>query len=192
MIKAVIFDFFGVVGMSTYSLISEKYNLTAEQNKQISDLHKAYDNGFIDHEYFLKQYADIASVDYNIFIKDFYDSEKRTQVSLPVLDFALELKSKGYKIGLLTNVDSQQYEHIVKPIASNFNVVLASFMVGIAKPETKIYLLVAKELGFDESECILIDDLQANCEGARSAGMLSIKFDSLEQVKEDLKQLLNY
>ena len=63
MITAVIFDFFGVVGQSTYQLVVSDMTLSSEQKLQLSDLHKSMDNGFVNDTEFLQQYAQILNMD---------------------------------------------------------------------------------------------------------------------------------
>jgi putative hydrolase of the HAD superfamily len=46
----------------------------------------------------------------------------------------------------------------------------------MAKPDTRIYALAAKRLGVPAENCVFVDDLPANVEGARAAGMLGIHF----------------
>ena len=50
MTRAIIFDFFGVIGASVYQLIAEKIDIKAENIQAITDLHKALDNGYINQE----------------------------------------------------------------------------------------------------------------------------------------------
>ena len=51
---------------------------------------------------------------------------------------------------------------------------MLSYREGIAKPNPEIFTLAAERLGVAPSECVMIDDIAANCEGAEVAGMQSI------------------
>jgi HAD superfamily hydrolase (TIGR01509 family) len=47
--------------------------------------------------------------------------------------------------------------------------------VGMHKPERQIYELTVEKLGVEPSECVFIDDLRENCEGAEAIGMTAIR-----------------
>jgi len=189
MIKAIIFDFFGVVGQSTYQLVAEDYTYSNEQNSKLSDLHKAFDNGFISDKEFLETYAQILDIKYDEFISKYYQSEQRFSNSYKVLALVEELK-KSYKVGLLSNVGIDAYTKFIEPIAYHFDEVVTSYDSRLAKPERAIFELMASRLGVDVSECIMIDDSQTNCEGAQAAGMNAIIFENLESLKPQLESYL--
>jgi putative hydrolase of the HAD superfamily len=44
----------------------------------------------------------------------------------------------------------------------------------MAKPEPRIYALAAQRLGLPPEECVFVDDLEANVNAAREAGMQGI------------------
>lgn len=189
MITAIIFDFFGVVGQSTYQLVVSDMTLSSEQKLQLSDLHKSMDNGFVNDTEFLQQYAQILNMDYTEFVQKYYESEHRFQNSSIILDLVAELR-KQYKVGLLSNVGADGYNKFIAPIIHNFDSVVASFETGLAKPERAIFEYAAQQLKADVSECIMIDDSESNCEGARAAGMYAIHFTSARALKADLDSLL--
>jgi putative hydrolase of the HAD superfamily len=47
--------------------------------------------------------------------------------------------------------------------------------VGLHKPQPEIYRLAARRLGVEPSECLFVDDLRENCEGAEAVGMTAIR-----------------
>ena len=68
---------------------------------------------------------------------------------------------------------------------------LFSYQVKLQKPDPKIFKKIIKNTGFTAEECIFIDDLEKNCEGASKAGMYSIVFYNNNQLKNNLKKLLS-
>ena len=48
--------------------------------------------------------------------------------------------------------------------------------VGLAKPDERIYALSARRLKLAPAECVFIDGLPRNVEGARAAGMHAVHF----------------
>ena len=119
------------------------------------------------------------------FVAKYYESERRFQNSKQVIDLITRLR-KNYKVGLLSNVGADGYEQFIKPLIDNFDTVVTSFHVRLAKPEMAIFEYTAEQLNVDVSECIMIDDSETNCEGARAAGMEAIKFDTVKQLVTEL------
>lgn len=52
-----------------------------------------------------------------------------------------------------------------------FDVEIRSGQVGLRKPEPAIYRLAADRLAVEPEECVFVDDIPANVEGARAVGM---------------------
>ena len=190
MITAVIFDFFDVVDQSTYQLVVSDMTLSSEQKLQLSDLHKSMDNGFVNDTEFLQQYAQILNMDYAEFVQKYYESEHRFQNSAAILSLIAQLR-EHHAVGLLSNVGADGYAKFIEPIANNFDVVVTSFQVGLAKPERAIFEYMADQLQVDASECIMIDDSETNCEGARAAGMEAIRYDNYLQLMQKISQFIN-
>ena len=74
---------------------------------------------------------------------------------------------------------------------SYFKQIFLSFDIGHMKPDPRIYHTVAKELGVQSSEVVLIDDKKENVEGAVKCGMNGIIFRSAEQLRADLEKVYN-
>ena len=56
-----------------------------------------------------------------------------------------------------------------------FDVVIESAVVGLRKPDPRIYELVLSKLGVDAAEAVFLDDLGINLKPARALGMTTIK-----------------
>ena len=54
------------------------------------------------------------------------------------------------------------------------------------KPEERIYRILLERYSLDAGECVFIDDLQANIDGARAVGMRGILFTGPEEAKKAL------
>ena len=57
-----------------------------------------------------------------------------------------------------------------------FDDVISSAVVGMAKPDHKIYRLAAERLELPTEECLFIDDLKRNVEAEREVGMSAVHF----------------
>jgi HAD superfamily hydrolase (TIGR01509 family) len=190
MLKAIIFDFFGVIGRSTHAMMREHFNLTPQQILDIKNLHKMLDYEFIGSNKYLSAYAEIVGVPYDEVYRIYEDSASRFSSSNQILDYITEL-NKSYKVALLTNVSQRAFGEFIAPLKNYFDLVVTSFETKWAKPEVAIYELCADRLGLDVSECVMVDDSYINCEGAMSAGMQAIHFKDFDQLKRDLTLLLN-
>ena len=81
-----------------------------------------------------------------------------------------------YDVGLISNstprLEGELRDH--HKIDGLFKVIVNSALVGIAKPDARIYHLAAERMGVAPSACVHIDDLARNVEGAREAGFQAI------------------
>ncbi|MCH8920980.1 MAG: HAD family phosphatase [Chloroflexi bacterium] len=81
-----------------------------------------------------------------------------------------------YDVGLISNstprLEGELRDH--HKIDGLFKVIVNSALVGIAKPDARIYHLAAERMGVEPSACVHIDDLAHNVEGAREAGFQAI------------------
>ena len=57
-----------------------------------------------------------------------------------------------------------------------FDDVISSAVVGMAKPDHRIYRLAAERLKLPVEECLFIDDAERNVEAAREVGMSAVHF----------------
>lgn len=108
-----------------------------------------------------------------------------------LLDYIKELK-KDYKIAMLSNVNNagSLFKRFEKEEIKLFDEVVASGEIGFAKPQAQAFEIVAEKLGVRCDECIMIDDREDYCMGARSAGMQTILYVSLDSLKSQINQLV--
>lgn len=83
-----------------------------------------------------------------------------------------------YRTAVLSNADNTLMRRLtqVHRIHHLFDDIICSADVGMAKPERRIYALAAQRLGLPAEECVFIDDLEANVNAARDAGMHGVCF----------------
>lgn len=99
-----------------------------------------------------------------------------------------EIRASGLRTGLLSN--SWSTEHYDRTLlAELFDDVVISAEVGLHKPQPKIYVLAAERLEVKAAECIFVDDLRENCQGAEAAGMTAIRFRDTSQTIARLEEL---
>ena len=102
---------------------------------------------------------------------------ERQHLIAPNIDLIRRLRS-AYKTAVLSNADRTLVYALREShgIYDLFDDVVVSADVGMTKPDARIYALSAQRLGLAAGECVFIDDLPRNVEGARAAGMVGVHF----------------
>ena len=105
----------------------------------------------------------------------------------PMVEAVKHAKREGIKTGLISNSwgDRGQYDNL-----DMFDAVVISGDVGMHKPEPEIFRLGAERVGLRPEECVFVDDLKENCEGAEAVGMTAILHRGAEGTLRELERLL--
>lgn len=197
MIKAIIFDGGGVLTYNTdkqmYSDIAKSFNIGVEEViSKIDPLLEKFERGDVSHKNMWKKFSkevnkDLPS-DYLELISRSHD--KNSKINDEMINFTKELKNKGYKITILSNTNILHAEFNKKRgLFDGFDPIILSYEVHMFKPDLEIYKLTVKKLGLKPEECVFVDDLEVNIEGARKIGMCGVCFRNIAQLKEDLRKL---
>ncbi|MBI4034433.1 HAD family phosphatase [Candidatus Saccharibacteria bacterium] len=189
MIKAVIFDCFGVLTTEGFDRFRDKYLGDDEPKRQQAN--KAMDEvnmALIGYRTFLEILAQLAGLK----PAEVEAVLEANQPNEPLLEYIrVKLKPK-YKIGMLSNAGDDWISEIFSPNDIKlFDSIILSFRVGLIKPQPEIYKLTAGELGVETAECVFIDDREKYCAGAHDVGMKAILYDDFKQMKSKLEKLLN-
>jgi epoxide hydrolase-like predicted phosphatase len=106
----------------------------------------------------------------------------------PMVAAVKGLRAAGIRTGMISN--SWSTEHYDRKLLSElFEVVIISAEVQMHKPQPEIYRLAADRLGVDPAECIFVDDLRENCEGAEAVRMTAIRHRSAAETIARLEEL---
>jgi epoxide hydrolase-like predicted phosphatase len=189
MIKAVIFDCFGVILTDALSVIvNEVRERDPEGAEDIHGLVHASNKGLIDSNESNQQIAQILGLDFKKYQQQIRDGELKDQ---RLLEYIRELKGM-YKTAMLSNIsESGIHKRFTdEELNTHFDAVVVSGEIGYAKPEPEAYEIVAQRLGVRLEECVFTDDKLEFCEAARGVGMQAIVYESLEQFKADLEKIL--
>jgi putative hydrolase of the HAD superfamily len=82
-----------------------------------------------------------------------------------------------YKTSILSNADLTLEQRMAEAKLDRlFDDIISSAVVGLAKPDERIYRLAAERLQLQPEECVFIDDLDRNVDAARAVGMSAIHF----------------
>jgi putative hydrolase of the HAD superfamily len=122
-----------------------------------------------------------------------------TSVPRPVMLEAIRrIRAAGLRVAALTNnwvADTPRHgpdgaETARSRLDLQFDVFVESAVVGLRKPDPRIYALVCEKLGLDPSRVAFLDDIGRNLKPARELGMATIKVDDPEQALRELGALL--
>jgi epoxide hydrolase-like predicted phosphatase len=106
--------------------------------------------------------------------------------------FVRDLRPR-YKTGIISNsfVGARKREQDAYGFEDLCDVVVYSHEVGYLKPDPRIYRVACERVGVLPEEAVLVDDVDANVQGARSIGMTAIKFIDNHQALTELNALLS-
>ena len=96
-------------------------------------------------------------------------------------------RGHGIKTALLSNSWGNSYPR--ETWEGMFDDIVISGEVGLRKPEPEIFLLAAERIGLAPAECVFIDDLELNVDGARALGMIAVHHTSYEQTRQELESV---
>jgi putative hydrolase of the HAD superfamily len=109
-----------------------------------------------------------------------------------MIELMRELKASGLKMAMLTN-NVREWEPLWRsmlPVDEIFEEVVDSAFVGYRKPEPRIYELTLERIAMRAEDCLFVDDLQPNCEGAEALGMRAVHFRDNEQAIGEIRAAL--
>ncbi len=189
MIKAIIFDCFGVIITDALLVLTNELAVRdPAAARLVSNIIKANNCGSIPPEESNLQIADLLGLSLDEFQHRKYSGEVKDQ---SVLDFIAGLRPQ-YKTAMLSNVGcgSLSRRFTVQELGRCFDVVIASGEIGYAKPDPEAYQITAARLAVATEECIFTDDREHFCAAARATGMQAIHYRGFSQFCDDLSKLL--
>ncbi|RPJ00294.1 MAG: HAD family phosphatase [Chloroflexi bacterium] len=198
MIKALIFDFVGVlVRTEDYSLRhtwDERLGLppgSVERAVHHSDIWiqaqlgritpRAYWNGVAELLYMSKE-------DIDALCRDYFSGDR---VNHKVVALIRDLREKGYRVALLSN-NSLQLTSRLRDLGLEdlFDHVLISAQMGMMKPDPTAYRVALQTCGVGPGEAILVDESLTNIRGAQPLGIHTIVFRPDLDLKAEINKCI--
>lgn len=198
MIKAVIFDYGGVVLKSPYSSLKDiavTYEVSIEiLIKKIQPFLKLFQKGLINENQFWKQLSSVLKKPVPKNKEDLWRKgfEETFYIYPEIINFVQKLKTQSIKTAVLSNTIKPHVDIITKHDGyKDFNIVILSREVNLQKPDSEIYLLTIKQLGTKPEECVFIDDKDENLRPAKKLGMKTILAKNPKQVIDDASRIID-
>lgn len=190
MMKAIIFDFYGVVSVRAHEVfVDEVAEEFAARGEDFYDLRRQHDLGILSVEDFLQKVADISGMT----VEECLDRMHSERVlNGPLLEYLRDQLKPHYKIGMLSNAAGDLRGFVNPPNALDglFDDMIISADVGMIKPDPRVFALACERLGSKPAETLMIDDLADNCEGAKVAGLMAIQYQTWPQCRHELEKAI--
>jgi epoxide hydrolase-like predicted phosphatase len=198
---ALIFDFGNVVAHFDYLRAAEHFGRLREIPAEafleraldagFTDLLKLYESGQLSSTEFHRRFCGLTEVEigFDDFAKAWGDIFRANESVHRLIE---ELKRDGHTIILGSNTNELHSGHFreqFRGILDLFDALVLSFEVGRIKPDAGFYRACSDAAGRTPAECVFIDDLVENVEGARRAGLIGVVYSDTPRLIEDLKTI---
>lgn len=185
MIRSIIFDCFGVLYGGSYQALQAI--CPSDRLSDLTDLNHQADYGFITTEEYIRGCAELVGKSYDTIDTLFRTKHVRNE---ELMGYVKSLQGK-VKLGLLSNVSNDVIDQLFsQDDLAMFDAVVLSYREHIRKPNPAVYLLAVEKLGASPDECVMVDDIPENCEGAEIAGLSSILHTANDKTIELLSKML--
>jgi putative hydrolase of the HAD superfamily len=116
------------------------------------------------------------------------DARMWTTQNPAMVGWQRKLKAAGIRTAILSNMGDTVLDNIKREFKwiDDFDVLVWSYQLLMAKPDPAIYRHALKELGTHPEETLFIDDKLVNIEAAQALGMKAIEFTTVDRLRSDL------
>ena len=196
MIKAVIFDLGRVIipfdFQHAYAMIEDRYGVPKAQisaRLAQTNLVQRFESGEIESRDFVRQISAHLNLDltYDAFC-EIWSSVFSPDTLIP--EEMLRGIARNYRLVLLSNTNAIHFEMIREryPHIQHFHALVLSYKAGALKPLPLIYQKAIEAANCLPGECFFTDDIQAYVEAACALGIDAVQFQSVTQVKRELRK----
>lgn len=117
--------------------------------------------------------------------------ERISQPRPQMLRAVQRLRDAGVGTAALTNNwASTEQSQKMNALRDRFDVFVESAVVGLRKPDPRIYRLTCERLDVSPEEAVFLDDIGRNLKAARGLGMATIKVDDPDAALRELSALV--
>ena len=197
MIKNIVFDIGNVLTDYTWNKYLHSFGFSEEVCERVaiatvkSKEWGEFDRGVMTVEAVvdtLVQNAPELEKEIRTFTADMSGLVEKVDYAIPWIE---ELKAKGYKVYYLSNF-SEKAEKECAPALDFIPYAdggILSYQDKMIKPEPEIYKCLLDRYELNPDECVFLDDVEANVEGARKQGIHGIVFTTKEAAVAELEKL---
>jgi len=198
MIRAVLFDYEGVVAAKGSHLLSEHLgrNLGIPAKQAWEELlapeqHNSL-TGAINETELWQNIGKRYGKPIDASARDIWHSFEELKLYPEVIAFAEHLRRKGITAGILSNVITVTRDSVQSRNGyTGFEPVFLSCEIGFAKPDEAVYEFVLEKLERKPDEVLFVDDREDNVAAAERLGIYAILATSPKQVIADATRLIS-
>lgn len=185
MIKALIFDCFGVLTEDGWLAFCNKYR-TAKNGEELRYINHQADKGLVSYEEFLNTVCELTGAPR----EEAHSTITTTHhPNVTLFECIKRLKSAGYHLSIISNVGDSLYSFLPKEYVDLFEEITLSYHVHAIKPDPKIYEYHLEKIGFQPEECVFVDDRQPNVVGAEKVGVKGVQFQDSSTLIAEFEHL---
>lgn len=194
--QAVVFDFGGVMTgepnrEAVVLFLRESFQLSEEEFEKVNHAKRqAVKSGKTDEEFWLgvaKEKQVHLPNNWSVAFK----GVMKDAIGINPEMYALvdQLKEKQIPVALLSNIDVRLAKLLKEfGLYEPFDPCLLSHEIGVEKPGPKAYQILVEKMALAPHVIVFIDDLPENVQAAKDAGLDAILFESVPQIREELKK----
>lgn len=194
MYKNIIFDLVNVVlDYNPVAYLKEKFNDNKVEEIILDTVFKSEEWPMLDRGVITEEEAIERIVNRDIKNKEFIEIafENWYEMLRPLNDTVMlikELKNKGFNLYYLSNFHLKAFDYVIKKneVFKLFDGGVVSFKEKLLKPEKEIYTKILEAYDLKADECIFIDDVFENVEGANKEGIKGIQFKNVKDLRKEL------
>ncbi len=190
-------DFGGVLTTSVWDsfrdfcdaegLEADRVKSLFRDDRRALELLRRLEKGELDEDAFSEQFGPLLGVERHEGLVDRLFAGM--QPDEPMIEALRRARAAGVRTGLVSNSWGRgRYDRDAFP--ELFDGVVISGEVGLHKPQPEIFELAAERVGLEPSQCVFVDDLRENCEGAEAVGMVPVLHRGAEGTLTRLEELL--
>jgi HAD superfamily hydrolase (TIGR01509 family) len=190
MIKAIIFDCFGVlVGKGFWKIYQDLGGDVEKDATFIEEMLDKANSGAISRQEFGHIIAEKINVSYEAY-QEVYDRDE--QPNEEIFSYIASDLKPNFKLAVVSNAASGSVERrITAQKMALFDQKIISADVKLLKPDPRIFQLALDRLGVTAEETVFTDDRKEYLSGAVSLGIHTILYEGPESFKLQLTQLLS-
>ena len=200
MIKNIVFDIGGVIlhwnlgeMINAFTSIDEEKAFIKEYiyNSPEWAIDGLIDIGYITQEDFVKNVQERTNHKYDKLTLDFIlNYYKLFHIKEDVVDIIKKLKSNGYNVYILSNINKYVTDRIgIDKLLNIVDGAVLSYLIHEIKPGEEIYKYLLNEYNLNPGETIFIDDMKNNIDTANKLGIIGKKVE--RNSTKDIIDVLN-
>jgi putative hydrolase of the HAD superfamily len=197
-IRALVLDYGGVISKpQNPENVNNMLQILSKDDNDFRSVYRSsrenYDNGQLSGEEYwhgILQHYGLEQNDSKVIKLIQEDIESWTQIDDLMIQFIKKNRQKLHTLAIISNMTRDCLVFMKKHFQwlELFDELTFSCDLGMNKPDAKIYEVFLGRIEIPPPECLFVDDMVENVDGAMKSGMNAIHFKSFTQFRQELDQ----